>query len=65
MVLNAGNDAVQKAIYKAERTGPGFMTTILSTVNCRHAPRFGVRQTMWVMTLAFGTVAVMRLLLAH
>jgi hypothetical protein len=56
---------MQKAIYKADGTRRGFITTILSPVNCRQEPRFGPRQTMWVLTLAFGTVAVMRLLLAH
>jgi hypothetical protein len=54
-----------KVSYKADEIAPGFITSILSPVNCRHAPKFGVRQTMWVLTLAFGTVAVMRLLLAH
>jgi hypothetical protein len=54
-----------KVSYKADVTGRGFITAMLSPVNCRHAPKFGVRQTMWVMTLAFGTVAMMRLLLAH
>ena len=38
---------------------------MLAPVNSRREPRFGVWQTMYVMTLVFGTVAVMRLLLAH
>ena len=54
-----------KVIYKADGTRRGFITAMLAPVNCRQAPKFGVRQTMWVMTLTFGTVAVMRLLLAH
>lgn len=54
-----------KVIYKADRSRRGFITAMLSPVNCRQEPRFGVRQTMWVMTLTFGTVAAMRLLLAH
>ena len=57
--------AVQKAIYKADGTKRGFFTTILAPVNCRQEPKFGPRQAMLVLTLAFGTVAVMRLLLAH
>ena len=57
--------AVPKVIYKADGIRRGFITAMLSPVNYRQAPKFGVRQTMWVMTLAFGTVAVMRLLLAH
>jgi len=56
---------VPKVIYKADDTRRGFITAMLAPVNCRQEPRFGVRQTMWVMTLCFGTVAVMRLLLAH
>jgi hypothetical protein len=54
-----------KVSYKADGTKQGFITAILSPVHCRPQPRFGIRQTMMVMTLAFGTVAVMRLLLAH
>jgi hypothetical protein len=61
----ADKDAVPKVIYKADGTRRGFITAMLSPVNCRQVPKFGVRQTMWVMTLAFGTVAVMRLLLAR
>ena len=38
---------------------------MLAPVNCKQEPRFGVRQTLMVMTLAVGTVALMRLLLAH
>jgi len=63
--LYANEYAVPKVIYKADGTRRGFITAMLSPVNCRQEPKFGVRQTMWVMTLAFGTVAVMRLLLAH
>ena len=61
----ASQNAMPKVIYKADGTKPGFITAILSPVNCRPEPKFGVRQTMWVMTLVFGMVAVMRLLLAH
>ena len=56
---------MQKAIYKADGIRRGFFTTILAPVNCRQEPKFGPRQAMLVLTLAFGTVAVMRLLLAH
>jgi hypothetical protein len=56
---------VPKVICKTDGIGRGFITDILAPVNCRREPRFGVRQTMWVMTLAFGTVALMRLLLAQ
>lgn len=38
---------------------------MLAPVNSREEPRFGPRQTIWVVILAFGTVALMRLLLAH
>ena len=57
--------AMPKVIYKADGTRRGFITAMLAPVNCRQEPRFGVWQTMFVMTLTFGTVAVMRLLLAH
>jgi hypothetical protein len=56
---------VPKVIYKADGPSQGFITTILSPVNCRHLPKFGIRQTLLVMMLAFGTVAVMRLLLTQ
>jgi hypothetical protein len=61
----ADKPAVPKVIYKADETRRGFITAMLAPVNCRQEPRFGVRQTMWLLTLTFGTVAVMRLLLAH
>ena len=61
----AGKYAMPKVIYKADGTRRGFITAMLAPVNCRQEPRFGVWQTMFVMTLTFGTVAVMRLLLAH
>ena len=54
-----------KVIYRANGTGRGFITAMLAPVDCRQKPRFGVRQTLWVLTLAFGTLALMRLLLAH
>ena len=54
-----------KVIYKANGTRRGFITAMLAPVDCRQTPRFRVRQTFWVLTLAFGTLALMRLLLAH
>lgn len=54
-----------KDIYKANGTERGFITAVLAPVGCRQKTRFGVRQTIWVLTLAFGTLALMRLLLAH
>ena len=57
--------AMQKAIYKAYDTRRGFFNAILAPVHSRQESKFGVRQTMWIMMLTFGTVAVMRLLLAH
>src|ERR1035441_5025299 len=57
--------AMQKAIYKAYDTRRGFFNAILAPVHSRQESRFGVRQTVWIMMLTFGTVAVMRLLLAH
>jgi hypothetical protein len=56
---------VPKIIYTANETNRGFISSMLAPVNCRREPQFGVRQTMWVMTLTFGTVALMRLLLAN
>jgi hypothetical protein len=38
---------------------------MLAPVNCRQEPRFGVRETLVVLALVFGTVALMRFLLAH
>ena len=54
-----------KVIFKADGVRRGFITAVLTPVNCKEEPPFGIRQTMWVMTLCFGTVALMRLLLAH
>jgi hypothetical protein len=56
---------VLNLIYKVDETRRGFVTAMLAPVNCRREPKFGVRQTMLVMTLTFGTVALMRLLLAN
>ena len=63
--MYARKKTMSKAIYKADGARRGFVTAVLAPVNCRQEPKFGVRQTMWMMTLAFGTLAVMRLLLAH
>jgi hypothetical protein len=38
---------------------------MLAPVNSQHQPKFGVRQTVWTLTLAFGTVALLRFLLAN
>ena len=57
--------AVAKVIYKADGTRRGFISSMLAPVNCRREPRFGVRETLAVMVLVFGTVALMRFLLAH
>ncbi len=51
--------------YKARKPRRGFISAVLAPVNCRREPRFGERQTMWVVTLAFGTMAFMRLFLAN
>ena len=57
--------AVPKVIYTASDSSRGFINAMLAPVNCRHEPRFGVRQTLWITTLTFGMVALMRLLLAN
>ena len=54
-----------KVTYRADGTRRGFVTAMLAPVNCRQEPRFGVREKLLVMSLAFGTVGLMRLLLAH
>jgi hypothetical protein len=54
-----------KVIKRTGESERGFITTLLTPVHCGREPRFGVRQAMWVVTLAFGGVAVMRLLLAQ
>jgi hypothetical protein len=54
-----------KVIKRTGESERGFITTLLTPVRCGREPRFGVRQAMWVVTLAFGGVAVMRLLLAQ
>ena len=38
---------------------------MLAPVNSKHEPKFGVREAVWVVILAFATVGLMRLLLAH
>jgi hypothetical protein len=61
----AAGGTVPKVIYKADESGRGFVTAMLSPVYYRREPKFGVRQAMWVATLTFGTMALMRLLLAQ
>jgi hypothetical protein len=56
---------VLKVFYKADRAKRGFIASMLAPVNCRQEPRFGVLETLCVMTLTFGTVTLMRFLLAH
>jgi hypothetical protein len=56
---------VAKVIYRADKTKRGFISSMLAPVNCRQEPRFGVRETLMVMALVGGTVALMRFLLAH
>ena len=54
-----------KVVYKADGSRRGFISAMLAPVNCRQEPRFGVRETLLVMALIFGIVALMRLLLAR
>lgn len=61
----AHNNVMPKAICKANGTERGFITTVLAPVNCRHEPKVGILQTLWLVLLAFGTVGLMRLLLAN
>jgi hypothetical protein len=56
---------VPKIIYTANQTNRGFISAMLAPVNCRREPKFGVWQTLLVTTLTFGTVALMRVLLAN
>jgi hypothetical protein len=61
----APKHAVPKMIYTTGETKRGFITAILAPVNSRQEPKFGVRQSMWLVTLTFGGIALMRLLLAQ
>ncbi len=61
----ADKHTVPKVIYTADGARRGFITAMLAPVNCKQEPRFGVRQTMWFVTLTFGMVALARLLLAQ
>ena len=54
-----------KVIYKADETRRGFISAMLAPVNCKREPRFGVRETLLVMALILGILALMRLLLAR
>jgi hypothetical protein len=38
---------------------------MLAPVNCRHEPKFGVWDALGAITLACGTLGLMRLLLAN
>jgi hypothetical protein len=38
---------------------------MLSPVCAKRGPKFGVRQAVWFVTLAFGSMALIRLLLAN
>jgi hypothetical protein len=64
-VTNAGNRNVPKVIYRADGTKRGFITAMLAPVNDRREHRFGLREGALLMTLIFGTVLLMRLLLVR
>jgi len=67
-VFGAGYAAcyvVPKVIFKADGARRGFITAVLTPVNRKKEPPFGIRQAFWVFCLCFGTVALMRLLLAR
>ena len=64
-VRYAPDQVVPKIIYRADGTRRGFITSMLAPVNCRQEPQFGMLQTLVVMTLAVGTMTLMRFLLAH
>ena len=61
----APKHAVLKNTDNPAKARRGFISNMLAPVNCRREPRFGVRQTMWTMTLTFGAIALMRLFLAN
>jgi hypothetical protein len=61
----AGKHTVPKVIYTTDEAKRGFITAMLAPVHCRQEPKFGVRQSLWFVTLTFGAVALIRLLLAQ
>ena len=63
--MYADKHTVPKVIYTTDGAKRGFITAILAPVHCRQEPRFGVRQSMWFVTLTFGAMALLRLLLAQ
>lgn len=56
--------AAPKTARKNPKPRRGFVSTTLAPVNCRQEPRFGVMETVLIMVLVFGTVVLMRLILA-
>ena len=52
-------------VYKTDGGKRGLVTAMLAPVNSKPEPKFGWKQAICVLILAFGTVALMRLLLAH
>jgi hypothetical protein len=56
---------VAKVIYKADESRRGFISAMLAPVNAKHEHRFGVRETLLVMALVIGVLALMRFLLAR
>ena len=62
---HAPKHTMPKVIYKADGTRRGFITAMLAPVNCRHEPKFGVWDALGAITLACGTLGLMRLLLAN
>ena len=54
-----------KVIYKADDSRRGFISGMLAPVNAKHEHRFGVRETVLVMALVAGVLALMRFLLAR
>ncbi len=59
------SEGVPKVIYRADHARRGFIAAMLEPVNKRPLPKFGVRQTLLILALAFGLVALGRLLLAN
>ena len=54
-----------KVVYKTDASGRGFITAILAPLHGRQEPKFGVRRVIWAVALTFGTIALLRLLLAQ
>ena len=56
---------MKKAAFKVVPSGSGFIRTTLAPINSKRESKFGLWETVEVVTLVTGIALIMRFLLAH